>query len=138
MIQFITKTCPCNIQRIFSAVKLKILLEKKLISNEYPQSMFLSKIRKNRYTPVYPSFFYIKVGFKGVYITRTCFPDEINNTNPDARLERKYRTGHHANVTSTHNELKWTTKQRKLNVQTLLLLIPSSLRNERGHIDNVY
>ena len=44
-------------------------------SNEYPQSMFLSKDKKNRYTPVYPSFFYIKVGFKGVYITRTCFPD---------------------------------------------------------------
>ena len=25
-------------------------------SNEYPQSMFWSKIKKNRYTPVYPSF----------------------------------------------------------------------------------
>ena len=27
------------------------------------------------YTPVNPSFFYIKVGCKGVYITRTCYPD---------------------------------------------------------------
>ena len=44
-------------------------------SNEYPQSMFWSKNKKNRYTPAYPSFFYIKVGFKGVYIARICFPD---------------------------------------------------------------
>ena len=25
-------------------------------SNEYPQCMFWSKIKKNRYTPAYPSF----------------------------------------------------------------------------------
>ena len=43
-------------------------------SNEYPQSMFWSKNKKNRYTLRTPVF-YIKVGFKGVYITRTCFPD---------------------------------------------------------------
>ena len=51
-------------------------------SNEYPQSMFLSKNKKNRYTPVFPIFFYIKVGFKGVYITRTCF-----------LMQPKYKTG---------------------------------------------
>ena len=34
-------------------------------SNEYPQSMFLAKIRKIMYTPVNPFFYYIKVGFKG-------------------------------------------------------------------------
>ena len=46
-------------------------------SNEYPQSMFWSKNKKNGYTPANPSFaIYIKVGFKGVYITWTCFPDE--------------------------------------------------------------
>ena len=44
-------------------------------SNEYPQSMFWSKNKKNMYTPAYPSFAYIKVGFEGVYITQTCFPD---------------------------------------------------------------
>ena len=43
-------------------------------SNEYPQSMFWSKNKKNRYTPAYPSL----VGFKGVNITRTCFPDAVN------------------------------------------------------------
>ena len=44
-------------------------------SSEYPQSMFWSKIMKNRYTSADPRFFYIKVGFKGVYISRTCYPD---------------------------------------------------------------
>ena len=44
-------------------------------SNEYPQSMFWSK-NKKKY-PCIPQFFYIKVGFKGVYITRTCFPDDM-------------------------------------------------------------
>ena len=38
----------------------------------------LSKNKKNRYTPAYPSFtIYIKAGFKGVYFTRTCFPDVL-------------------------------------------------------------
>ena len=43
-------------------------------SNEYPQSMFWSTNKKNRYTPAKP-FFHIKVGFKGVFIAWTCFPD---------------------------------------------------------------
>ena len=45
-------------------------------SNEYPQSMVWSQNKKNRYTPAYPSFAIIKVGFKGVYIARTCFRDD--------------------------------------------------------------
>ena len=36
-------------------------------SNEYPQSMFLSRNKKNVY-PCKPPFYYIKVGFKGVKI----------------------------------------------------------------------
>ena len=44
-------------------------------SNEYPQSMFCIKNKKIRYTASSPSFFYIKVRFKGVFIARTCFPD---------------------------------------------------------------
>ena len=44
-------------------------------SNEYPQSMFWSKNKKNRYTPAYPSFATSKWGSRGIYITRTCFPD---------------------------------------------------------------
>ena len=37
-------------------------------SNEYPQSMFLSRNKKNNEYPCKPQFDYIKVGFKGVKI----------------------------------------------------------------------
>ena len=40
-------------------------------SNKYPQSMFWFKNKKNRYTPVNPSFTYIKVGYEGLYISWT-------------------------------------------------------------------
>ena len=35
-------------------------------SNEYPQSMFLSRNKKNNVYPCKPQFYYMKVGFKGV------------------------------------------------------------------------
>ena len=37
-------------------------------SNEYPQSMFLSKNNENNVYPCKPQFYYIKVGFKRVSI----------------------------------------------------------------------
>ena len=37
-------------------------------SNEYPQSVFLSRNKKNNVYPCKPQFYYIKVGFKGVNI----------------------------------------------------------------------
>ena len=37
-------------------------------SNEYPQSMFLSRNKINNVYPYKPQFYYIKVGFKGVKI----------------------------------------------------------------------
>ena len=37
-------------------------------SNEYPQSMVLSRNKKNNIYPYKPQFYYIKVGFKGVKI----------------------------------------------------------------------
>ena len=37
--------------------------------------MFLTITKKNRYTPAYPGFT-IKVGFKGIFIAWTGFPDE--------------------------------------------------------------
>ena len=43
-------------------------------SNNNPQSMFWSKNKKNRYTRI-PQICYIKVGYKGVFIARTCSPD---------------------------------------------------------------
>ena len=37
-------------------------------SNEYPQSMILSRNKKNSVYPCKPQFYYMKVGFKGVKI----------------------------------------------------------------------
>ena len=37
-------------------------------SNEYPQSVVLSRNKKNNIYPCKPQFYYIKVGFKGVKI----------------------------------------------------------------------
>ena len=37
-------------------------------SNEYTQSMFLSRNKKNNTYPCKPQFYYIKMGFKGVKI----------------------------------------------------------------------
>ena len=45
-------------------------------SNEYTQSMFLSRNKKNNVYPCKPQFYYIKVGFKGVKIIQVCFHDE--------------------------------------------------------------
>ena len=38
--------------------------------------MFWSKNKKKKVYPCKPQFYYIKVGFTGVFIARTCFPDE--------------------------------------------------------------
>ena len=45
-------------------------------SNEYPQSMFCTKNKKNRYIPTYPVLLY-ESGVQGVYITWTCFRDDL-------------------------------------------------------------
>ena len=37
-------------------------------SNEYPQSMFLSRNKQNNVYPYKPQFYCLKVGFKGVKI----------------------------------------------------------------------
>ena len=37
-------------------------------SNDYPQSMFLNRNKKNNVYPCKPQFYYIKVGLKGVKI----------------------------------------------------------------------
>ena len=42
-------------------------------SNEYPQSMFLSRNNKNNVYPCKPQFYYIKVGFKGSKLYRHFF-----------------------------------------------------------------
>ena len=47
-------------------------------SNEYPQSMFLSRNKKNNVYPFKPQFYYRKVGFKGVKAIYACFRDGID------------------------------------------------------------
>ena len=42
-------------------------------SNEYPQSMFLSRNKKNNVYPCKPQFYYLKVGFKGSALYRRVF-----------------------------------------------------------------
>ena len=44
-------------------------------SNKSPQSMFLSKNKKNNIYPCKAQFYYIKVGFKGVKIIQVYFRD---------------------------------------------------------------
>ena len=48
----------------------------------YPQSMLLSRNKKNTLYPCKPQFNYIKVGFKGVKIIYACFCDEIDPSKP--------------------------------------------------------
>ena len=42
-------------------------------SNEYPQSMFLSRNKKNNIYPCKPQFSFIKVGFKGVTVMQILY-----------------------------------------------------------------
>ena len=42
-------------------------------SNEYPQSIFLSRNKKNNVYPCKPQFYYIKMGFKGSKLYRRVF-----------------------------------------------------------------
>ena len=47
-------------------------------ANEYPQSMFLSRNKKNNLYPCNPLFYNIKVGFKGVKLYRYGFVMHLN------------------------------------------------------------
>ena len=49
--------------------KHRLLVHVRGGSNEYPKSLFWSKNKTNRYTPANPSFFYVKAGYRWVYIT---------------------------------------------------------------------
>ena len=56
--------------------------------------MFQSKNNKNAY-PCKPQFYYIKVGSKEVYITRTCYRDGLDNgvTRKDLSLDFDLQEG---------------------------------------------
>ena len=56
---------------------------------------FRAKIRKKNVYPCTPQFHYIKVGCKGVFITRTCYHDEQINDCGRA----SHKKVHHYNIT---------------------------------------
>ena len=70
------KTCPCNLQKMFGGKNDK---------NEYPQSLFWSKNKKNRYIPAYPSFDLLKWGSRvytlhgHVFLMLSCVLDGIEH-----------------------------------------------------------
>ena len=49
---------------------------------------FGAKIRKKYVYSCLPQFSYIKVGFKGVYTSRTCFPGEASMKNRICNIKR--------------------------------------------------
>ena len=78
-ITIITKTSLFIFTKNFTTKKLKISAEsmdcgysleppRRGGSNEYPQSMLLSRNKKTNIYPCKLQFYYINVGFKGVYI----------------------------------------------------------------------
>ena len=75
-------------------------------SNEYPQSMFWSKNKKNRYTPAYPSFTIQKWGSRGytchghVFLMKRSMNSIKNLTN----LERKNNFRHYNKDNNIHKE----------------------------------
>ena len=79
-------------------------------SNEYPQSMFLSKNKKNNVYPCKPQFYYVKLGFKGVKIIYACFRDAVAIT--DTHTHTYTHTHTH---THTHTKMISNTYDRKLN-----------------------
>ena len=58
--------------------KHRLLVHVRGGSNEYPKSMFWSKIRKKIGIPLYRPVLLYKVGFKGIYFSWTCFPDALH------------------------------------------------------------
>ena len=93
---YITETCPFNIQRfLFSDLKIE-----NYIGKCFDNFLIFAQ---NRYTPAYPSFTIQKWclrGLKGVFIARTCFPDEHQ------LLLQTVRYCHYASLTLKQHKVK--------------------------------
>ena len=72
---------------------LHIFVQNRGGSNEYPQSMFLSRNKKNNVYPCKPQFYYIKVGFKGVRIIKVCFRDDNRHSALNTRYMKSGKHG---------------------------------------------
>ena len=69
--------------------------------------MFWSKNKKKKVYNCKPQFYYINVGFKGIYIARTCFPDEIKGEILEyARYKRNTKSFADKNVKKLYAALK--------------------------------
>ena len=84
--QIITKPHACNIQICLELKKLNIFWTNILIF--FAEAVLMSthnlcfgakKKKEKQVYPCIPQFFYVKMGFKGVYISRICFPDGRTN-----------------------------------------------------------
>ena len=69
--------------------------------NEYPQSMFLSRNKKNNVYPCKPQLYYIKVGFKGsklysMFSWRQWHQNEAHKTDSMQNQKKKKRGGKNA------------------------------------------
>ena len=90
----ITKTCLCNKQRCLSFKNWKIFSWKIWIFFLFLLQNIVCGYSLEPPHPCIPQFCYIKVGFKGVYIPRICFPDDIlivetwNNENCGIRKQQ--------------------------------------------------
>ena len=80
---FITKT------RLFKYTENFTIKKKQGGSNEYPQSMFLSRNKKNNVYPCKPQFYYMKVGFRGSILYRHVFVMIMKkNNNTESKVEK--------------------------------------------------
>ena len=46
-------------------------------SNDYPQSMIMSRNKKINVYPCKPQFYFVKLGFKGGKTIKACFLDDV-------------------------------------------------------------
>ena len=75
-----------------------------------PQSMFLSRNKKNNVYPCKPQFYYIKVGFKGVKIIQACFRDVQSTLVISASHMSDNRLSRSKNLVPQHGNLTVRTK----------------------------
>ena len=83
-------------------------------SNEYPQSMFVSRNKKNNVYPCKPQFYYIKVGFKGFYVIKAYFRNDLSRGTFPTRL--------HVRLAKTQISLRSLIRVFAVSLKTLWIL----------------
>ena len=90
-------------------------------SNGYPQSMFLSRNKKNNVYPCKPQFYYIKVGFKGFKIIQACFRGENKRLIWNQRCMKKelYQRNHYGGKRVSQAEIRLQAHVNRINNKKL-------------------